>query len=250
MSILLVYGFEYIKELYGAPPYWARMMFVIISCNCWTDRDEIEVELPCEPLAFFGEDGWAQWDVYWCVWEWPLLDSPWFWTLSLFISVAIWRSFSSTVLVSLDIACPVSAIFSSMVAVSVIMAAMAIIREDFSEKMDEVTSRGDPWEEPSCEVVPNPVSDAEKWYSLPIVESSRTNAESPFLEEVCLLVLKMLKEMTVFGWGTYEFGHRSFPLNFLLCEELYCLNFVSSHGTCGSTAACWPLTFLVAFLGI
>ena len=48
-----------------------------------------------------------------------------------------------------------------MVAVSVIMAAMAIVREEFPEKMDEVTSWGDLWEEPNCEAVLDPVSDAE-----------------------------------------------------------------------------------------
>ena len=48
-----------------------------------------------------------------------------------------------------------------MVAVSVIMAAIAIVREEFSEKIDEVTSRGDPWEEPACEGVLDPASDAE-----------------------------------------------------------------------------------------
>ena len=39
---------------------------------------------------------------------------------------------------------PISAIFSSMVAISIIMAAMDIAREEFSEKIDEVTSQGDP----------------------------------------------------------------------------------------------------------
>ena len=48
-----------------------------------------------------------------------------------------------------------------MVVVSVIMAAIAIVREEFSEKIDEVTSRGDPWEEPACEGVLDPASDAE-----------------------------------------------------------------------------------------
>ena len=40
-----------------------------------------------------------------------------------------------------------------MVAIFIIMAAIAIVREEFSEKMDEVTSWGDPWEEPDCEVI-------------------------------------------------------------------------------------------------
>ena len=40
------------------------------------------------------------------------------------------------------------------------MAAIAIVREEFSEKIDEVTSRGDPWEEPAYEGVLDPASDA------------------------------------------------------------------------------------------
>ena len=48
-----------------------------------------------------------------------------------------------------------------MVAVSVIMAAMAIVREEFSKRIDEVTSWGDPWEEPGCEAVLDLASDAE-----------------------------------------------------------------------------------------
>ena len=41
------------------------------------------------------------------------------------------------------------------------MAAIAIVREEFSEKIDEETSRGGPWEEPACEGVLNPASDAD-----------------------------------------------------------------------------------------
>ena len=40
------------------------------------------------------------------------------------------------------------------------MATIAIVREEFSEKIDEVTSRGDPWEELAYKGVLDPVSDA------------------------------------------------------------------------------------------
>ena len=51
------------------------------------------------------------------------------------------------------------------------------------------------------------------------------------------------------GWGTCECGHRSLSLNFLWCEEPYYFGFVSSHGTCGSTAACWPPHTFGSILG-
>ena len=54
------------------------------------------------------------------------------------------KVFLLPVLVSLDIACPILAIFLSVVAISVIMAAIAIVQEEFSEKIDEGTSQGDP----------------------------------------------------------------------------------------------------------
>ena len=39
--------------------------------------------------------------------------------------------------------------------------AIAIVRKEFSEKIDEVTSRGDPLEEPTYKGVLDPASDAE-----------------------------------------------------------------------------------------
>ena len=48
-----------------------------------------------------------------------------------------------------------------MVAISVIMAAIAIVREEFSEKIDEVTYQGDPWEELDFEAILDPASNAE-----------------------------------------------------------------------------------------
>ena len=55
---------------------------------------------------------------------------------------------------------PISTIFSLMMAVSVIMAAMDIVWEEFSKKIDEVISRGDPWEEPDREAVLDPAFNA------------------------------------------------------------------------------------------
>jgi hypothetical protein len=75
--------------------------------------------------------------------------------------VAIWRSFSSTVLVSFEIACSIATILSSTIVVSVIIAGMAIMRDESSEKADEVALRGDPGEEPDYESVLNPTSGAE-----------------------------------------------------------------------------------------
>ena len=67
--------------------------------------------------------------------------------------VAIWRSFSSTVLVSFEIARSIATILSSTTAVSVIIAGMAIVRDESLEKADVVALRGDPGEEPDCESV-------------------------------------------------------------------------------------------------
>ena len=52
--------------------------------------------------------------------------------------VAIWRSFSSTVLVSFEIARSIATILSSTTVVSVIIAGVAIVRDESSEKADVV----------------------------------------------------------------------------------------------------------------
>jgi hypothetical protein len=52
--------------------------------------------------------------------------------------VVIWRSFSSIVLVSFEIAHSIATILSSTIAVSVIIADMATTRDESSEKADEV----------------------------------------------------------------------------------------------------------------
>ena len=75
--------------------------------------------------------------------------------------VAIWRSFSSTVLVSFDIARSIATILSSTTAVSVIIAGMAITRDESSEKADEIALRGDLGVEPDCESVLDSASGAE-----------------------------------------------------------------------------------------
>ena len=67
--------------------------------------------------------------------------------------VAIWRSLSSTVLVSFEIARSIATILSSTTAVSVIIAGMAIVSDESSEKADVVALRGDLGEEPDCESV-------------------------------------------------------------------------------------------------
>ena len=71
LSILLVYSFEYIRKLWGALPYWARIVFVIMSCNYWTDKEAMEVEFVCWSSTLL----WPSWGVRW--WIGPLLDSPW-----------------------------------------------------------------------------------------------------------------------------------------------------------------------------
>ena len=75
--------------------------------------------------------------------------------------VAIWRSFSSTVLVSFEIARSIATILSSITAVSVIIAGMTIVRDESSEKVDVIALRGDPGEEPDCESVLDSASGAE-----------------------------------------------------------------------------------------
>ena len=75
--------------------------------------------------------------------------------------VAIWRSFSSTVLVSFEITRSIATILSSTTVVSVIIAGMAIVRDESLEKADVVALRGDPREEPDCESVLDSASGAE-----------------------------------------------------------------------------------------
>ena len=75
--------------------------------------------------------------------------------------VAIWRSFSSTVLVSFEIARSIATILSSTTAVSVIIAGMAIVRDESLEKADVVALRGDLGEEPDYESVLDSASGAE-----------------------------------------------------------------------------------------
>ena len=75
--------------------------------------------------------------------------------------VAIWRSFSSTVLISFEIERSITTILSSTIVVSVIIAGMAIVQDKSSEKADVVALQGDPGEEPDCESVLDSASDTE-----------------------------------------------------------------------------------------
>ena len=75
--------------------------------------------------------------------------------------VAIWRSFSSTILVSFEIARFIATILSSTITVLVIIAGMAIMRDESLEKADKVALRGDLGEEPGCESMLDPASSAE-----------------------------------------------------------------------------------------
>jgi hypothetical protein len=70
--------------------------------------------------------------------------------------VAIWRSFSSTVLVSFEIARSIATIPSSTIVVLVIIAGMATTQDESSKKANEVALRGDPGEEHDCESVLDP----------------------------------------------------------------------------------------------
>ena len=123
-----VYGFEYMRELVEEPLYCAQMIFVIMSCNCWTDIEAIEVECPCWevpsppfPLSILvfspfkvKPDGCSG----------PRLDSPESYTSNLFIMVAILTSFSLSAFVKRMTFCSISAIFSSIVEVLVIITSM------------------------------------------------------------------------------------------------------------------------------
>ena len=116
------------RELVEEPPYYAQMVFVIMSCSCWTDIEAIEVECPCwevpsppfplSTLAFspfkVKPDGCSG----------PKLDSPESCTSSLFIRVCNFDFLSLSAFVRRMILYSISAIFSSMVEVLVIITGM------------------------------------------------------------------------------------------------------------------------------
>ena len=78
------------------------------------------------------------------------------------------------------------------------------------------------------------------------------NAESPLLEEVCLLVLKVLKEITVFGWARafMSLVTGAFPLTSCDVRSLIALALFQVMGPVAVLLLVDPSTLLVAFLGI
>ena len=54
LLMCFVWGFEYVRELVEKPLYCARMLFIIMSCNCRTDNEAIKVEEPlyCARMLF------------------------------------------------------------------------------------------------------------------------------------------------------------------------------------------------------
>ena len=123
-----VYGFEYMRELVEEPPYCARMIFVIMSCNCWIDIEANEVECPCWevpsphfPLSILV---FSPFKVKPGGCSGPRLDSPESYTSNLFIRVAILTFFSLSAFVKRMTFCSILAIFSSIVEVLVIITSM------------------------------------------------------------------------------------------------------------------------------
>ena len=77
------------------------------------------------------------------------------------------------------------------------------------------------------------------------------NVESPLLEEVCLLVLKVLEEMTVFGWAKalMSLVTRAFPSTSCDVRSLIALVLFRVMGLVEVLLLVDHLTLLVAFLG-
>ena len=78
------------------------------------------------------------------------------------------------------------------------------------------------------------------------------NAESPLLEEVCLLVLKVLKEIIVFGWAgaLMSLVTGAFPSTSCDVRSLIALALFRVIGPVEVLLLVNPPTLLVAFLGI
>ena len=78
------------------------------------------------------------------------------------------------------------------------------------------------------------------------------NVESPFLEEVCLLVLKVLKEIIVFGWAgaLMSLVTGAFPSTSCDVRSLIALALFRVTGPVEVLLLVDPPTLLVAFLGI
>ena len=78
------------------------------------------------------------------------------------------------------------------------------------------------------------------------------NDESPLLEEVCLLVLKVLKEMTVFGWAgaLMSLVTGAFPTTSYDVRSLIALALFRVMGLVEVLLLVDPLMLFVAFLGV
>ena len=78
------------------------------------------------------------------------------------------------------------------------------------------------------------------------------NVESPFLEEVCLLVLKVLKEIIVFGWAgaLMSLVTGAFPSTSCDVRSLIALALFRVMGPVEVLLLVDPPMLLVAFLGI
>ena len=84
-------------------PYCARMVFIIMSCSCWTNIEAIEVECPCwevpSPPFPLSTLVFSPFKVKPGGFSGPRLDSPESCNSSLFIRVTILTSFSSNAFV-------------------------------------------------------------------------------------------------------------------------------------------------------
>ena len=88
-----------------------------MSCNCWTDNEATEVDCSRRGVFSISLPSSSFIDVN----LWPWLDSPRSCISSLFIRFPIWRSLSSSTFVRRTTLYSISAIFSSIVEVLVIM---------------------------------------------------------------------------------------------------------------------------------
>ena len=78
------------------------------------------------------------------------------------------------------------------------------------------------------------------------------NVESPLLEEVCLLVLKVLKEITVFGWARALMSLVTGAFTSTSCDmmSLIALALFRVMGPVEVLLLVDPPMLLVAFLGV
>ena len=124
--------------LYEGPPYCTLMVLVIMSWICWIDNDTTEANFvicfsTCTVLdicgALSGEDATFR------RWLSPWLDSPIFCTYAstLFMRKTIYISFSSIVLVSLEMARVIFANCSFMDIMSVAITGIVIKKREVKD---------------------------------------------------------------------------------------------------------------------